>query len=698
NGEFIQKAINELRKSLIYGTVLAILILLLFLRKISAIVILSLSLPFSVLITFSFMRIFGISLNVITLAGLCLGVGMLVDSSIVVMENIFTHQEKKSQPLTRREIATKTNEMSLALIASTITTIIVFLPFFFINKETQKIYGGLALSITFSLLASIFIALSLVPVLIDMILKKKSGVKTTLFSKIQNIYKKSLNFIIGFRYIVIGITILGVFVTISLATLLEKEFIGVPEEDKFTVFIQLPTGTRIDITDKIVKKVEYLLEGLRKNRIVKNYTADIEPYSAKIYVQLTSVKERSLPTSKIIEKLREQTSLLEPAFIYYEEPQEIESKEFIIEIVGYDYEILKDLARETASYLQTIQGLTDVKIRMREGGPQLDIVLDQNKLALYGLNTEVVATELHGKLRGLIPTRLRPKEETFITIRKSGREKDQPLSLFAKEAKEIELITRIPEKYRKKFKDLEELTFIVGDKEIKLSQISQLKFNLAPSEIWRKNKKRMVQVSANKGNLPLGRVAQEISLRLKNMKLPEGYSWNFGESYKKMLLNQKELRLSFILALILVYMVMASLFENIFQPFIMFATIPLAGIGSITLLYLKKQAVGIGVLIGGIMLAGIVVNNGIILVDSINRLRRREFSLETAVVEASVLRLRPILMTTLTTILPLIPLLIFKSDASPLWSPLALTVVSGLATSCLLTLYVIPCVYLVFHK
>jgi len=696
-GEFISKAINQLKISLLIGAFFAILVLLFFLRDFSAILILALSLPFSLFITFSCIYLTNLSLNVMSLAGLCLGAGMLLDSSIVVIENIFKHQEKQEE-ISEKEIRTGAKEVSLAIFASVSTTLIVFLPFIFLNKETQRLYSSLALSIIFSLIGGLFISLSLVPLLTKILLRKKKTIKTQFFSRVERFYKKSLDFVLNFHHLVIALSIVGIVSILFLGQRLEKEFIGLPQEDKFTVFVQLPTGTRIEVTNRIVKKIESFIEKFRQEGEVKNYTTHIEPYSAKIYVQLSSRRKRKKEASQIIDELRKKTKKLEPAFIYYEEPQEIESKEFIIEILGYDYKILKKLANQAASYLTTIKGLTDVKIRMREGGPQLDIVLDQEKLALWRLNTSWVATELHGKLRGLIPTRFHPKE-SLVVVGKKKTEEELSLSLFAKYAKEIEMITRLQEKYRKKFRDLENITFVTPQgKEVKLSQVADFKFSTAPSEIWRKNKKRMVQVSANRGNLPLSKIAKEIIQLFKNINFPEGYTWRFGETYYKMLRNQKELRAAFLFALILVYLVLASLFENLTQPFIILTTVPLAGIGSVSLLYFRKEPVGIGILIGAIMLAGIVVNNGIILVDYINRLRRRKFSLHTAVIEAASLRLRPILMTTFTTIFPLIPLIIFKTDASSLWRPLASTVASGLLTSCILTLYVIPCLYLFLEK
>lgn len=695
-GEFIRKAINQLKLSLLVGATAATLILLFFLRSFSAIAILFLSLPFSIFFTFSFMYMFKMSLNVMTLAGLCLGAGMLLDSGIVVMENIF-RAPGKGKAMDRETIRTNTKEVALALFASTLTTLIVFLPFIFLNKETQRLYKGIASTICFSLVASLFIALSLVPLFSQLFLKKVKEIKRAIFVKIQRGYKKSLNFVFHLRYILIGLVIIGLIETLTVGSRLEKEFIGVPEIDKFTAFIQMPTGTKMEITDKIVKKVEGFLEEYKKAGEIKTYTTHIEPYSAKIYVQLTPYEKRKKTASQIITELRKKTKNMDPAFIYYEESQEVESKEIILEFLGYDYSILKELAKKGGAYLKGIEGLTDVKLRMREGGPRFNIMLDNKRVGLWRLNTEWIATELHGKMRGLIPTRFH-KKETFLTTKKETTP-SLPSFLSFERAKELEVIARLKKKYRKKSTDIKNIVLLTPRSGLcQLKQIATFKTDLAPSEIWRKNKKRMVQVSANRERIPLGKAANQIKKALRDLHLPEGYTWRFGENYYKMVRNQKELKLAFLGALVLVYLVLASLFESLTQPFIILTSVPLSAIGCVNLLYFKKEPLGIGVLIGGIMLVGIVVNNAIILIDYINRLRKSGFSVKSAVIEAASLRLRPIMMTTLTTILPLFPLLIFKTDASPLWAPLALTVISGLLVSTILTLYILPCIYLTFYR
>ena len=697
-GEFIKKAIRKLKYSLLVGGILAILVLFFFLQgRFSIISIISLSLPFSIFFAFIFMYFSKISLNSMTLAGLCLGAGMLLDSSIVVSENILRRKEKE-YGLSKEKTIQSAEEVTFAILASLLTTIIVLLPFIFVNKETQKLYSGFFLSITYSLIGSVLIALSLVPCLSYLFLKKeKSSLseekRTSFWDNFRGKYRKLLEKVLAFRYLVVVFVIIGIFYSVGLFQKLDKEFIGIPTQDKFTIFIELPTGTRLDITDKIVKRVEKLLEKYRAQGEIKQYTTRIEPYSARIYVEMAPLEKRKLDTTELISLLRKETDKLSPAFIYYEEPQTTASKEILIEIYGYDYEILKGLAKEVAGYMRNIPGLTDIKLRMKEGAPEVKIILDKEKMRLLGLDTQMVATKLHGKLRGLIPTRFRPLQEAYVNVKRERKKKELPLSLYSQYAKEIEIITRLQKKFREKFEDIERTVIITprGAK-VYLYQIAKFKIDIGPSQIWRKNKKRMVQVSANRGQLPLGRVAEKIESYIKNIKFPEGYSWDFGENYKKMIRNQKELRWALLLAIILVYLVLASFFENLLQPFIILSSVPLAFVGSLTALYLEKQPVGIGVLIGLIFLTGIVVNNAIILVDAINK-SKRTFSLKESILMASSFRLRPILMTTSTTVLSFLPLLIFKTEASNLWSPLASTIIWGLSISCIFTLFVTPCLY-----
>ncbi len=778
--EYIQKAINRVKLSLGYGAILATLILFVFLRDFRSVFIIASTIPISVLFTFSLMFFGKLTLNVMTLSGLALGIGMLLDNSIVVLENIFKKRHEAIKSLSSQSILLSGNkdlekdlsisgasEMLLAIVASTITTLAVFLPLVFINPEIKMLYSGIALTITFSLMASLFVSLALVPMLAARLrLKMPQPSRTPIPSTstegsvsssstvqedkaeqstniempfpadtkkdplqkpekiITGFYHNFINQCLSFRYLIVVLAALTFVLVIQQGKKLEREFIGIAEQNKFTIFIEMPTGTRLEVSDEIVAQVEKIVS---KRPEIKTVTAKIEPWSSKVYVELLPLDERKITTGELIDELRPLTANIEPAFIYYEEPEEIGTKEILLELYGYDYDVLKSLAIQVAQKIQPIPKFADVKIRMREGRPEMRLIIDKKQISLFGLTVEDIALNLHTQMRGLVATRyrgteeplLRLKEESFskqppyftrqeqqVLQRKSGEFKElfMPTSIHKAEAKEIETIVRLKEKFRRTFEDLRRISIITPENEqVYLSQLAKFKFDLGPSEIWRKNKARMIQVSANTGGMALGTAAENVKRALADLKLPKDYFWQFGGNYDKMIQNQKELSFALLLSLILVYMILASLFESFRQPFIILLTVPLAAIGAITALRFMDKPIGIGVLIGAIMLGGIVVNNAIILIDRINFLRRSRPGLyggrigtRQAVATASRDRLRPILMTSLTTILGLLPMALDKSEASNLWSPLAITVIGGLSISTFLTLFVIPSVYLIF--
>jgi len=725
--EAIQQAVNQVKLSLTYGAILATLILLAFLRNLNSVFIIACSIPISVLITFCLMFLsklilnVNLTLNVMTLSGLALGVGMLVDCAIVILDNILKKRDKlindknklaevflenKAKVIAKELAMSGADEMFLAITASTLTTFIVFLPLIFINPEIRMLYSGIALTITYSLLASLLVALTLVPMLAARLKIKapppllltpadnqeqsqnpnfsqieKTSPELPLIGRFQALYEKSISVALSLRYLIVILALVGFVCVLQESKKMEKEFIGIAEQNKFTIFIEMPTGTRLEVSDRIVKQVE---EVALKIPEIKSATSKVEPWSSKIYVELIPLNKRQKSTRQIIDQLRPFTDRFEPAFIYYEEPEEIGTKEILLELYGYDYDVLKSLATQTAQRIQSIPNFTDTKIRMREGRPEMRLNIDKRQAAMFGLTVEDIALALHTYMRGLVATRYGGRNEP--------------------EGEKTETIVRLDEKFRRTFGDLRRISLVnYKGEQAYLSQIADLKDGKGPSEIWRKNKSRIVQVSANRGRIALGTAAEKVKVALKDLKFPKDYFWQFGGNYDKMIRNQRELSFAFILSLILVYMILASLFESFSQPFIILMTVPVAAIGAIIALRITHLPVGIGVLIGAIMLGGIVVNNAIVLIDRINFLRHKRFDdystkkgIYEAVITASYDRLRPIMMTSLTTILGLIPMALDKSESSNLWSPLAITVIGGLSVSTFLTLFVIPCVYLIF--
>ncbi len=728
----IKAAIKQVQNSLKTGAYYAVITLCGFLIDLRLVFIIGLCIPISLLMTFGLMYFSDLSLNIISLSGLALGVGMLVDNSVVVLDNIYkkrAHFRDIQAPNPREWEKTAAmqgaDEMVLAITASTLTTIIVFLPIVWINPEIQKLYSGIALTISYSLIASLLTSVSLIPMLTARIRMRKTPLippawMPGIFLLIpkgfkalarfgQVLYRGFIAISLTFRYLLLILAVMACARAFQEANKLEKEFIGIAEQNKFTIFIEMPTGTKLEVSNTIVQKVEKVL---KKFPDIKTATAKVEPWSSKIFVEMQPFGQRKSTTAQLISQLRPYTEKMEPAFIYYEEPEEVGTKEIILEIFGYDYEELKKTAIDIAQKIQGIPKFTDTKIRMREGRPELHLYIDKKQAAYFGLNVESIALALHTNTRGLVATRYRGTQEPMVKIKQMFENTAEPsanelasvprtdASPKALEAKETETIVRLEEQFRKSFEALRRTTFVTPEGYmVYLNQLANFKFDLGPSEIWRKNKARMVQVSANTGGTALGTAADNVIKALKDLKLKKDYFWQIGGNYDKMLRNQKELGYAILLSLVLVYMILASLFESLSQPFIILATVPLAGIGAVTALRLTNKPVGTGVLIGAIMLGGIVVNNAIVLIDRINFLRKTpEFSanFRAAIIEASLDRLRPIMMTSLTTILGLIPMAFDQSESANLWAPLAITVIGGMGASTILTLFVIPCVYHIF--
>jgi len=485
--------------------------------------------------------------------------------------------------------------------------------------------------------------------------------------KLYMLQRKGVIYFMRNRRRVFIMAFIALSISIFLFMKLGKEFLGTTEQNKFTIFIEMPTGTKLEATDSVVKRVESLIKEIPE---VKTFSSRVEPWSSKIYVELVGLMHRKRSVAEVIDSVRPKVEKIRPAFIYFEEEQEVGTKEVILELFGYDYGILREIAISMASRLGTIRGFTDTKIRMREGRPELGLRVDRHKASMFDMNVSDVADMVHAQMRGLRAT------------------------LFHTEASEVETIARIDEKYRKTFKDMRKLV-LTNKKEddIYLEQVTDFKYGLGPSEIWRKNKTRMIQVSANIGKTALSNAAELTKKALSDLKLPEGYYFRLGGNYPTMVATQNQVWPMLILITILIYLVLASLFESYAQPLIIMLSVPLAVIGVVIALYASGKSVGMGVFVGLMMLGGIVVNNAILLIDHANQLRKKKIKYLKAIVMASRDRLRPILMTTITTLLGLLPMAISTEEGSNLWSPLAITVMGGLISSTVLTLLIVPSAY-----
>lgn len=715
--EFIKKTIDNLQESLLQGMMLIILVFFLFLfrldrnrlivllgliiatlfirgwplyilfgvlvgvlvsvPKFRAIIIMTVPIPVSVVGTFIFMNSVNLTINVMTLFGMALAAGILVDNSIVVFENIL---KKREAGMGIVDASIKgSEEMYLSIIASTLTSIIVFLPLLFSGQELQKLYSGMAMTVVSSLITSVLCAVALVPSMCSRPFYS-AGFKVDAdqnHSHVPPIVKKMVKMERRFlfrsirrRWLVFLISGLIVATSFYFLSKLGGDYLGGTEENKFTIFVEMPTGVRLEASDKVVKKVEAIVKTLPE---VKNISSRIEGWSSKVYVEVVPSEQRRRSIKDIQESIRKETDRLRPAFIYFQEESQ-NTKELIIEVFGYQYDKLREIAIAIANRLESIKGLTDTKIRMREGRPEMQVMINKKNAGLYDMSVSDIANQVHGQMRGLRAT------------------------VYHTEGTEVETISRLDEKYRKTFKDLHRL--VLSNKkqdEILLDQLADFKFGLGPSEIWRKDKYRMIQVSSNYGNLALSKVVENTNTALKTIPFPEDYFYRIGGDYPTYVKSNQQIIFMILFDLILVYLVLASLFESFHQPVLIMIAVPLAITGAAIALYIGPKTLSVGSMLGMMMLSGIVVNHSIMLIDRINHYHRK---LGMSAVRSAVLankdRLRPILMTTCTTTLGLVPMAIDKSQGANLWAPLAMTVIGGVLSSTLLTLMVTPAFYILF--
>ena len=706
--DIINEAIASVKSSLISGAILAVLILLITLRDLRPTFIIGITIPISVMATFILMYFQRLSLNVMTLSGLALGIGMLVDNSIVVLDNI---DKKRAgllhSPDWRKKdsfaVIEGASEMGLAIVASTVTTIIVFLPFAFVNKETMMLWSGLAYTVTYSLLSSLFVAMTLVPALSSQMAKEphrkreKALFKKSIFTKIRFLYKRALLFSLRFRYLVSAAAFLALLIAVFFGLKLEKEFMVDAEEGRFTIFVELEPGAKLDVTDKMVKEIEVKLKDIKE---IKTFTSRVEPWSSKIYVKLVPLAERVRSTKEVMDIIRSQADTVarkyKGGFIYFSELEESGLKELTLDLYGYDYKVLKELAISIATRLGAIQGFEDIRMSRISGRPEWLVKVDKQRVGQFGFTTQDIADTLHGEVRGLRAT------------------------LFHTEAREIETVSRLKKEYRENLDDIRKLVIYTPEGEpVLLEQVANFVPEIGSSEIIRKNKTRVVHITALVSKGSLQKAVERVRVSLGDMEFPKDYYWRVGGNYERNIESEKELwAFPFTLmspyvqmpgvlwiTILLVFMVLACLFESFSQPFVIMFSVPLAIIGVVSALFIAHKPISRGVIIGAIMLAGIVVNNAIILVDRINFLRTRKDGLRSnkhweimkAAIASGEDRLRPIWMTTSTTILGLVPMAFDKSESANLWSPLAITVIGGLTSSTIMTLFLVPSMYLIFE-
>ncbi len=683
---FIERALGNVGRNALFGALLAVLILFIFLRNFRSTLIIAVAIPVSIITTFMLIYFGDLTINMMTLGGLALGVGMLVDNSIVVLENIYRYRRSGAN---RVEAAIKgSQEVGMAITASTLTTIIVFLPILFVGGLASSLFKEMALTVTFSLLASLLVSLTLIPVMSSQILKIKrndrkgegeQGVK-------DGLYLRCLNWCLSHRVWVIGLTIAAMIGSIALFPLIGSEFMPAMDQGQFTVRIELPYGTSLEETDQVaaiveerilqMPEVDYLLTNVGSSGEMSFESRSTEISSLNVKLKRSSERERSL--EEIMEELRNTLKVPDAkiSVTSMDMMGGMGGKPVVITVKGDDLEVLEGLTRVIRDEISQVSGIREIEDTISQGNPELRVKVNRSLAARLGLRVAQIGSTLETAIKGKTATRFEVGGKEFdITIKMDRADVNTPELIK-------ELLIPSP----------------TGAK-VPLKRIAEFSIEKGPRQILRHNQVRYVDITADLFESDLGTAMKSVQERIeKNIVLPEGYLIEYGGQFKEMQDSFIDLFYAFLLAILLVYMVMASQFESLLHPFVIMFSVPMAVIGVLPGLFITGQKLSVLSIIGVIMLAGIVVNNAIVLVDYINTLRARGKALREAILEAGLTRLRPIMMTALTTILGLLPLALGIGEGAEVQVPLAIVVIGGLSISTLLTLFVVPVIYSILER
>lgn len=680
-GKFIDGAIKEVRQSALIGILLAIVVLYVFLRRINTTLVISIAIPISIIATFSLMYFRGLTLNVMTLGGLALGAGMLVDNAIIVMENIYRHMERGKSVI--QSAVDGAAEVSGAITASTLTTVVVFLPIVYLQGASGELFKDQAWTVAFSLLSSLVVAILVIPVLVTKIFGNKKTIKPVKTIQMKW-YSGLLEGFLRYRWMVILLSALAVGGSVLLIPKIGSEFMPRSTSDNFTVEFTLPEGTHLLNTAASLRSIEEMASALMPEEMASVYTrvGDVtssaggstlsSENSGMMYVALTS---SGVKKYNWVMQTFNSIMLMNPDIVYsfIQEEGSLQSTlgnnepPLVVEVIGEDLEIIGNITEQVKEIALLHNGLYNVESSIENGAPEIDIHIDRLQAGYFNLSVEQIVSQVSNRLQGVEAGKYEVDGEMRdITIR-------QP---------------------RVSVKDLTNLEITSGEYRYRLTDVATITEEQLPREIHRSNQSRVGKVSAYVvGDMVFDHVVKELETKLREVPVPNSYRISMAGEEIKRKESMSGLTFALILSVILVYMVMASQFESLVHPFSILLTIPLAMVGAIVTFYIIGKPLSIIAYIGMIMLAGIAVNNSIILVDTINQLRKAGMKKREAIVQAGVQRMRPIVMTSLTTILALLPLTFGFGESADLRSPMAWAVVGGLITSTILSLVVIPCVY-----
>lgn len=684
-GVFIQNAVDEVEETALIGILLAVVVLFFFLHRFGTTLIISLAIPISIIATFALMYFNGLTINIMTLGGLALGAGMLVDNAIVVLENIFRNHEGGADA--KSAAVTGTAEVGGAITASTLTTIIVFLPVIYLKDAAGELFKDQAWTVAFSLLSSLFVAIFVIPMFYHRFYRRRPGPAKARSLQFRG-YGRFLRGVLRLRWVVILLAFALMAGAYYIYPSIGTEFMPGAATRKFRMDVQMPEGTVLDRTAATVGNIENIVREALGDDLQFIYShigprTGLEEDQSAVFqgehtaaVEVALIDSTRLGTQKVILALDELTAGISGVRISFS-PEvsslnsilRTEEAPLVVEVKGEDLETIEELTESVRDVMADMPALSNLRTSIEAGAPELEVLFDRFKLGLYNLEMNDVIGQIQDQLQGRAAGKLERSGEM------------------------VDITLMMPEQG---IRDFENLAIQGGDKEYRLHEIATFRRSRAPREIHRRNQNRIGKVYAQTDETaPLEFVAEQIRQRVSAIDLPPNYRISVVGDEARRQASLQSLSFSLILSIVLVYMVMASQFESLLHPFTILLTIPLAVVGTIATFYWLGTPLSIMAIIGVIMLVGIAVNDAIILVDRINQLKRGGLSRTEAIVEAGQQRIRPILMTSVTTILALLPLTFGFGESASLRAPMAWAVIGGLVTSTLLTLVVIPCVYAV---
>ncbi len=710
SSENILTSVKNLRTTLLYGIFFVVLVTLLFLRRLRTAFIISLAIPFSLIIAFILLYLFGYTINLVSLMSLAIASGMVVDNGIVVLENITRHMERGGRGKTAAIFGA--SEMGLAITASTMTTVVIFVPLMFLTGLAGIIFKQLGVTLVATLMASLLVALMLIPMLASRLvkatpeaLKKRKGaigriygISEKAFEALEWGYARILEWALRHRRTTVVLAIAIFASSISLVPFLSTSFFPKVDTGDVNIRFRLPEGSRIEETNRVMEAIlkdidevvrpeemrhSYGFDGETKEGIGVALGFDQGPNVGSIGFKLVDRDKRTRSAEDVAAALRKRVREIPGiAKIKVSAENPITSvlmgggKPVSLEIQGSDLDELMEFARKAKAVMEKIPGLVDIEISQKDPRPEIWIEVDRKKAASLGLNIATIAGTVRNYLYGVEATEFRDAGDKY------------------------DVFTRFTERDKNKLENLPEVPIFTLDhgKMVRLKNVARIVEGQGPIEIERKNRQKIVKVEADTYQRSLGAVTADLKRELEKLGTPPGITTRFGGEVEEQQKVFRDLTILLIMSIILVYMIMASLFGNLRDPFIIMFSIPFAFSGVLYAFYLTGITLGIMSFMGVVMLMGIVVNNAIVLLDYIHLLQKRGEPLFQAITRAGRSRLRPVLMTTMTTFFGMLPMAVCRSVGAEAWNPLGITMLGGLSVSTLVTLILVPTVYYILER